>query len=63
MMQQQGVNLKNIQTTFTAQCKKKPNQKNWHKTFLAVQWLRIHTSIAGGTGSIPDWGTRIPHAT
>ena len=27
-----------------------------------VQWLRLHTSIAWGTGSILDWGTKIPHA-
>ena len=24
--------------------------------FLAVQWLRFHTSIAGGLGSIPGQG-------
>ena len=30
---------------------------------LAVQWLRLHTSTAGGTGSIPRSGTRITHAT
>ena len=32
-------------------------------TSLAVQWLRLHTSTVGGVGSIPDWGTRILHAT
>ena len=31
-------------------------------TSLAVQWLRLHASIAGGAGSIPDRGTKIPHA-
>jgi len=31
-------------------------------TSLAVQWLRICTSIAGSTGSIPGQGTKIPHA-
>ena len=31
-------------------------------TSLAVQWLRLRASTAGGTGSIPDWGTKIPHA-
>ena len=31
-------------------------------TSLAVQWLRLCTSTAGGSGSIPGWGTRIPHA-
>ena len=30
-------------------------------TSLVVQWLRLRASIAGGTGSIPDWGTKIPH--
>ena len=27
-----------------------------------VQWLRLSTSIAGGIGSIPSQGTKIPHA-
>ena len=31
-------------------------------TSLAVQWLRVHASTVGGTGSIPGWGTKIPHA-
>ena len=29
---------------------------------LAVQWVRICTSTAGGKGSIPDQGTKISHA-
>ena len=29
---------------------------------LAVQWLGLHTSTAGGTGSIPGQGTKIPKA-
>ena len=29
---------------------------------LAVQWLRLWASTAGGTGSIPDWGTKILQA-
>ena len=29
-------------------------------TSLAVQWLRLHTPNAGGTGSIPGQGTKIP---
>ena len=28
-----------------------------------VQWLRCHTSTAGGMGSIPGPGMKIPHAT
>ena len=32
-------------------------------TTLAVQWLRLCTSSAGGVGSIPCRGTRIPDAT
>ena len=36
---------------------------NWFGTPLAVQWLRHHASTAGGTGSIPGWGTKILHAT
>ena len=31
-------------------------------TSLAVQWLRLHTLSAGGTGLMPGWGTKIPHA-
>ena len=27
-----------------------------------VQWLRLGASTAGGAGSIPGWGTKIPHA-
>ena len=33
------------------------------RDFLAVQWLRLHASNAGGTGLIPGWVTKIPHAT
>ena len=29
---------------------------------LEVQWLRLCTSNAGGAGSIPGWGNKIPHA-
>ena len=32
-------------------------------TSLAVQWLRLRASTAGGTGSIPGWGAKIPHTT
>ena len=32
-------------------------------TSLVVQWLRLRASTAGGTGLIPGWGTKIPHAT
>ena len=38
--------------------------KNAHcGTSLAVQWLRLCPSTAGGMGSIPGWGTKMPHAT
>ena len=30
------------------------------RTSLVVQWLRLHTSNAGGTVSIPDEGNKIP---
>ena len=32
-------------------------------TSLMVQWLQLHAPNAGGMGSIPGWGTKIPHAT
>lgn len=28
----------------------------------AAQWLRLHSSNAGSTGSIPGWVTKILHA-
>ena len=31
-------------------------------TSLVVQWLRLRASTVGGMGSIPVWGTKIPHA-
>ena len=27
-----------------------------------VQWFRLSAYTAGGTGSIPGWETKIPHA-
>ena len=30
---------------------------------LVTQWLGLHASTAGGTGLIPDQGTRILHTT
>ena len=35
--------------------------ENWG-TSLAVQWLRLCASQAGGVGLIPGQGTEIPHA-
>ena len=32
-------------------------------TSLAIQWLRLCASTAGGTGLIPGQGTKIPYAT
>ena len=32
------------------------------ETSLEVQWLRLHAPNAGGTGSNPGRGTKIPHA-
>ena len=29
---------------------------------LAVQWLELHTSTAGGMDSVPNLGTRVPQA-
>ena len=35
--------------------------KDWTTgTSLVVQWLRLQASNAGGTGSIPGWGTAMP---
>lgn len=46
-------------------------QSFWHFLFkllnrgtsLAIQWLRLHASTPRGAGSIPGWGTKIPHAS
>ena len=37
--------------------------KNTQGTSLAVQWLELHASTAGGAGLIPVRGTKIPQAT
>ena len=29
---------------------------------LAVRWIGLRASTAGGAGLIPDWGSEIPHA-
>ena len=38
-------------------------KKSHWGTSLAVQWLRLCASTAGGVGSIPGQGTKIPHAS
>ena len=35
--------------------------KQGEGTSLAIQWLRLHTSSAGGGVSFPGRGTKIPH--
>ena len=37
--------------------------KDTSGTSLAVQWLRLYASNAGGMGSISGWGIKILHAT
>ena len=37
-------------------------QKTQYGNSLALQWVGLHTSTAEGPGSIPGWGTKIPHA-
>ena len=32
-------------------------------TSLVIQWLGLHAFTAGGTGSIPGWGTKILQTT
>ena len=39
------------------------HQKGTYGTSLAVQWLRHLASTAGGEGSIPGRGAKIPHAS
>ena len=42
-------------------CKKLATGGVGRRTFLAVQWLRLGTSKAGGAGSIPGQGTETLH--
>ena len=47
-------------------CIKKKNRMFRDFQGRAVQWFRLSTSsasTAGGVGSVPGWGTRIPHAS
>ena len=37
-------------------------QEESQGTSLVVQWLKLHASKAGGMGSIPGRGTKIPYA-
>ena len=38
--------------------------KEWKKRgFPSGPGVRLHTSTSGGTGLIPGWGTKTPHAT
>ena len=38
-------------------------KEQWQGTSLAIQWLRLHASPEEGQGLIPDWETKILHAT
>ena len=40
-----------------------PGQMSTPGTSLVVQWLRLHVPNARSMGSIPGWGTKIPHVT
>ena len=32
------------------------------KSSLVIQWFSVHASVAGGTGLIPGWENKVPHA-
>lgn len=38
-------------------------EKKEKEVLLTVQWLRPYAPSAWGMGSVPGWGTTIPHAT
>lgn len=46
--------------------KKKKSHSSWKKkkrgVSLVVQWFRLRAPTAGNMGSIPDQGTKSPHA-
>ena len=46
----------------TGYLKKKKKKQTMGKS-MAIQWLVLHAFTAGGVGSIPSWGTKIPNAT
>ena len=54
-----------IHTGFGRQYEKKEYFINnvYAGTSPVVQWLRLDAPTAGGTSSIPGWGTKSPHAT
>ena len=46
---------------------KKKSHSSWKKkkkrgVSLVVQWFRLRASTAGDMGSIPAWGSKVPHA-
>ena len=43
-------------------CREESTLKSKIGTSLVVQWSILHASNAGGTGSIPGHGTKIPPA-
>ena len=59
-----------IRTSMTDSCRcmaetnrTEKKKKNSIENFQTVQCLRLQSSTAWGTGSIPGWGVKIPHAT
>ena len=50
------------ETNISLFVKKKKKHPTKTRTSLVVQWLRLQASTAGGMGSIPGQGTKIPHA-
>ena len=54
----------NLTDVFETAFKEGQHCKDWMKSgnSLAVQWLGLCASTAGGTGSIPSQGTKVPHA-
>ena len=59
----QGVQAGHCAPLVRVSPKESENQKRRSWTSLAVQWLRLQVSNAGGKGSIPNLETNIPHVT
>ena len=61
-----SIEIDKLMLLFRWKCKRSRRAKTLEKeeqgTSLAVQWLRLRTSTAGGSGLIPGRGTKIPHA-
>ena len=63
VLKPQSISLQYITSGSPSSMPNCPSLKQLQRTSLVIQWLRLSGSNVGGLGSIPDKGTKIPHAT